>query len=188
MTWLYKLKFLFTSTNAHGIHSPFVFKLVTQCFYKKRKVNKEISLLKSHFHKQQNSFQLQLLADTLAYLKIDKLTVISSKNHGIYKMCDYLNIKITKKEDSAKAFFIAANHKNVVFNFGENVLKDSCIILEAPLSNMICWNRLQNSFPEAICINTFYWGFLFIGKKQTPQKFNIRTQRFLKWDYNPVRF
>ncbi|MFT7628968.1 MAG: hypothetical protein ACI9OS_002634, partial [Ulvibacter sp.] len=29
------LKFLVRSTNQHGIHSPFVYKLVTQCFYDK---------------------------------------------------------------------------------------------------------------------------------------------------------
>ncbi|OEK08831.1 methyltransferase [Flavivirga aquatica] len=29
------IKFLFRSTNQHGVHSPFVFNLVTQCFYDK---------------------------------------------------------------------------------------------------------------------------------------------------------
>ncbi|TNJ45785.1 class I SAM-dependent methyltransferase [Tamlana fucoidanivorans] len=30
------LKFLIASTNQHGVHSPFVFNLVTQCFYDKK--------------------------------------------------------------------------------------------------------------------------------------------------------
>lgn len=30
------LRFLFRSTNQHGVHSPFVFHLVTQCFYDKK--------------------------------------------------------------------------------------------------------------------------------------------------------
>ncbi|WP_251059571.1 O-methyltransferase [Winogradskyella immobilis] len=31
------IKFLFTSTNQHGIHSPFVYDLITKCFYDKSK-------------------------------------------------------------------------------------------------------------------------------------------------------
>ena len=30
-------KFLWRSTNAHGIHSPFVYDLVTKCFYDQKK-------------------------------------------------------------------------------------------------------------------------------------------------------
>jgi predicted O-methyltransferase YrrM len=38
--------FLFKSTNQHGVHSPFVFNLVTNCFYKKATFN-NVNLFKS---------------------------------------------------------------------------------------------------------------------------------------------
>ncbi|OAB75755.1 O-methyltransferase [Cochleicola gelatinilyticus] len=41
------IQFLFSSTNAHGVHSPFVYNLVTKCFYDKKKY-KEYLLLKAH--------------------------------------------------------------------------------------------------------------------------------------------
>ena len=41
------LKFLLTSTNQHGVHSPFVFDLVTKCFYDKTNHN-AYSKLKSY--------------------------------------------------------------------------------------------------------------------------------------------
>ena len=31
------IKFIFNSTNQHGIHSPFIFDLITKCFYDKKK-------------------------------------------------------------------------------------------------------------------------------------------------------
>lgn len=41
------LKFLFNSKNEHGVHSPFVFNLVTKCFYDKQQYP-EYSVLKSY--------------------------------------------------------------------------------------------------------------------------------------------
>jgi len=32
------IRFLFKSTNEHGVHSPFVFDLITKCFYNKKKI------------------------------------------------------------------------------------------------------------------------------------------------------
>jgi predicted O-methyltransferase YrrM len=41
------LKFIWNSKNEHGVHSPFVFDLVTQCFYNK-KVYPEYTILKKY--------------------------------------------------------------------------------------------------------------------------------------------
>jgi predicted O-methyltransferase YrrM len=41
------LKFLYHSKNQHGVHSPFVFSLVTKCFYDKRQYP-EYSILKNY--------------------------------------------------------------------------------------------------------------------------------------------
>jgi predicted O-methyltransferase YrrM len=41
------IKFLYHSKNEHGVHSPFVFDLVTQCFYNK-KVYPEYAILKKY--------------------------------------------------------------------------------------------------------------------------------------------
>jgi predicted O-methyltransferase YrrM len=41
------LKFLYNSTNEHGVHSPFVFDLVTKCFYDKTNYS-EYSILKKY--------------------------------------------------------------------------------------------------------------------------------------------
>ncbi len=41
------LRFLFISKNEHGVHSPYVFNLVTKCFYDKKKYS-EYSILKNY--------------------------------------------------------------------------------------------------------------------------------------------
>ena len=41
------LNFLWNSTNQHGVHSPFVFDLVTKCFYDKTN-HPEYSILKNY--------------------------------------------------------------------------------------------------------------------------------------------
>ena len=41
------LRFLWRSTNQHGVHSPFVYKLVTECFYDKKRYS-EYSILRNH--------------------------------------------------------------------------------------------------------------------------------------------
>ncbi|MES2748543.1 MAG: class I SAM-dependent methyltransferase [Bacteroidota bacterium] len=41
------LRFLYNSKNQHGVHSPFVFNLVTKCFYDKKKYP-EYSILKNY--------------------------------------------------------------------------------------------------------------------------------------------
>ncbi|MDA7557758.1 class I SAM-dependent methyltransferase [Flavobacteriaceae bacterium] len=43
------IKFLKSSTNQHGIHSPFVYELITDCFYDKKK-HHEYEVLKNYRH------------------------------------------------------------------------------------------------------------------------------------------
>lgn len=56
------LKFLRRSTNAHGIHSPFVYDLVTQCFYDKKQYS-HYQLLKEHRRQLLNSAETIEITD-----------------------------------------------------------------------------------------------------------------------------
>ena len=98
------LKFLLKSTNQHGVHSPFVFRLLTQCFYKKEK---------SQAFQQIKAFRKEILNDDREIQVTDfgvgsrvfrsnqrKISAIA-KNAGISKkraillnkLCRYLQIK-----------------------------------------------------------------------------------------------
>ena len=56
------IKFLWNSKNEHGVHSPFVFDLVTKCFYDKSKYP-EYSLLNN------NPKKIRLLFRIIRYFK-----------------------------------------------------------------------------------------------------------------------
>jgi len=54
------IKFLLRSTNEHGVHSPFVFDLITKCFYNKKQLNVYLKLdqFRSELLKNNNKIQV----------------------------------------------------------------------------------------------------------------------------------
>ena len=86
------LKFLLKSTNQHGVHSPFVYNLVTKCFYKKKDSN-AWSLFKK--------IEQQLL-EQYPHLQADVLIV---PHHG-------------SKTSSSKKFIAHVNPKIAVVSAG----------------------------------------------------------------------
>lgn len=54
------IKFLFKSTNQHGVHSPFVYSLVTKCFYDKTKYDAYLSLSEYRTSLLKNKQQIEV--------------------------------------------------------------------------------------------------------------------------------
>lgn len=75
------LKFLYHSKNEHGVQSPFVFDLVTKCFYDKKKYS-DYQLIKQYRNK--------LLANKTQICKIAKTAGISKKRAELlYRIVKY---------------------------------------------------------------------------------------------------
>ena len=93
------LKFLLKSTNQHGVHSPFVFELVTKCFYDKKKYT-EYNLLKNHRKKLLENKESIEITDFGAGSKIFKsnLRAINkmAKNSGISPKRSRLLFRLVK--------------------------------------------------------------------------------------------
>jgi predicted O-methyltransferase YrrM len=98
------LKFLLKSTNQHGVHSPFVFNLVTKCFYDKTiyKEYKEIKQYRSTLIKNKNTIVVTDLgagSKTTKHRKrvISQMAknVSTSKNRAklLYRLISYFNCK-----------------------------------------------------------------------------------------------
>ena len=79
------IKFLLKSTNQHGVHSPFVYKMVTECFYDKTTHDAyfPISNYKKELLKNQNKIQVTDLGAGSQVMKQHERTVSKmAKNAG----------------------------------------------------------------------------------------------------------
>lgn len=75
------LKFLWKSTNEHGVHSPFVYGLVSKCFYDRKKYSGYPLLWKYKRSIKKSGpalRKLQLLNRVVRYLKVRKALVLGS--------------------------------------------------------------------------------------------------------------
>lgn len=98
------IKFLLKSTNQHGVHSPFVYKIVTECFYKKTKHDAyfSISNYKKELLKNKTKIKVTDLGAGSQVMKQQERTVSKmAKNAGttykraklLYRLITYLKPK-----------------------------------------------------------------------------------------------
>lgn len=115
------LKFLLNSKNQHGIHSPFVYKLITECFYDKTKYEayKEISSLKKSFPKSTKTpslKRLKFLYRLVNYLKTSSVLEIG-KSSGISSFTMSLATSDITKIEGSNAEFDFLDNTNTPTQF-----------------------------------------------------------------------
>ncbi|WP_127845959.1 class I SAM-dependent methyltransferase [Psychroflexus aestuariivivens] len=115
------LKFLLSSKNQHGIHSPFVYKLITECFYDKTQYEayKDISSLKKSlpkFTKTPSLKRLKFLFRLVNYLNISSVLEIG-KSSGISSLTMSLSASEVRKIDGSNAAFDFLSKKNTQIQF-----------------------------------------------------------------------
>ncbi len=83
------IQFLFTSSNQHGVHSPFVYNLITQCFYDELSKNQKSSFLQRLLLVQQKNAKIlvpnnytpkQLQKDVYPLIKNYRNNLLNNKN------------------------------------------------------------------------------------------------------------
>ena len=178
------LKFWWHSKNEHGVHSPFVFDLVTKCFYNRRKLSEYQQLsnkdskskflirLGAHF-KFEYCFvsatidpkfkeALNLVQNTSTFKAIDDL--INNQQKKLKKPClIYLDLKTIEESSIGDLFQICH--------------KDSIILIPSirgTKTRFEHWNQLKSQSEISVSIDTFYWGLLFFRTEQPKEHFTIR--------------
>lgn len=184
------LKFLWNSKNQHGVHSPFVYNLVTKGFYNNTNYQ-EYSILKSN-HKSVNypisSKQVNLLFRVVQYLQPKSLLEIGSSLESATSVFSlgHKNAIISSQNSSSEfydlIFFGGNSSQQEVLEYFEMLMptctNDSVWIVNAihgskDIENT--WEIIKNHPKVTVTIDTFYLGFVFFRSEQKKEHFVIRT-------------
>ncbi|WP_108423483.1 hypothetical protein [Flagellimonas amoyensis] len=157
------LKFIFKSTNAHGVHSPFVFQYVTQCLYASKKFHKETSI--------------NVLLKSIAYFKANRIYL--DPNPSLEKTVNEIfpNIDFdTKPVDIIYTDRLATTRFEGFLSKGK-LHNDSMILVDGIHQNeekAEDWKMLIASPKITVSIDMFHCGAIFIRKEQVKEHFTIR--------------
>lgn len=174
------LKFWWNATNQHGIHSPFVFNLITHCLYDKTPLETYKLLANTRI----NNKSLKLLIKILSYFQFKKIESceglcpntksILKINHRPLKHQAQFPLKQLfyydqlQTENLQRIFKLAAIANSDVVIFVRNIRA----------SNMAYknWLALVNNPKVKVSIDVYYVGLLFFRKEQAKEHFCIRPK------------
>ena len=152
--------FYFNSTNQHGVHSPFVFNLITKCLYSS--VNQKIT----------NSIPFQTkkhktIHRLLHYFNEPNPQIIASQNNSnsSSNKVNYIDVDYCI-QNKIKIEIILSNTSN-----------DTCFIFDnihTTASNQAFWKSIIQNPVFSATIDTFHLGIAFVRKEQKKQHFTIR--------------
>jgi len=157
-----RIQFLVTSTNQHGVHSPFVFDFVTKGLYQK---SKKIAI-KNDFLSTQN---------------------LSKKEEKILsKICYYFKVEQIFTNYTELENGLDNNYKLLFINIIENFIFDK-IMLNSSKSFLVFhgiykhpkayqkWKLICKNKQDTVTIDLYYFGLIFFRKEQVKEHFKIRV-------------
>ena len=169
------IKFLLKSSNAHGIHSPFVYNLITLCLRKKYKKDIKFKKYVNGFPKFLNLKSIQILNDLILYLKTENYYCITEEKHSFLLLPSLEKLQ-KKHPENSDLIYVSENNQNIklLLDLISNLKQNGLLIIENPYSNKVLWEEVKNKLDTQIVVDTFYYGLIFNRKQQAKENFKIR--------------
>ena len=191
-------QFLLKSSNQHGVHSPFVYQLITQCLYKKIDKNswktfqnsnnellknlkishKKVRILLKliHYFKPKNNLEIANSLDVV----VIKLAINSSNSCVTTIVNTPTEIsEVTQNREFDCVYF----HKNQItlktFNTClKTINNNSFFIFNDIYGNSETkknWSSIKKHPKVKVSLDLFYFGVIFFRKEQAKEHFKIRV-------------
>ena len=160
------------------MHSPFVFRFVTQCLYKK--IEKKEGLKSDKLYQEFLIKGINYFQPSNVFLPKEENTLSPS----ILKINSTVHvIKELKFEDHLDfVVFRSLNSVNETLHFFEKIwLKvhnDTVFFIKHPYQNkstQLSWEAIKNDKKVTVTVDCFYFGFFFVRKEQSKEHFTIRV-------------
>ncbi|TYP72943.1 hypothetical protein [Aquimarina intermedia] len=179
-------KFLLRSTNQHGVHSPFVYLLITRCLYvRKRKATDHQVKKICKNSKNLSVKESRLLLRLISYLDIQTVLVLGKDQRSLAQVMELYtgNLTIDTALSSAPYDLIIAESNevaeanNAITMLLSAMHNDSILVLRGihsdPDSETL-WQTLCKNESVTASIDLYRVGLLFIRREQLQEQFTIR--------------
>lgn len=188
-------KFLWKSSNAHGIHSPFVYNLVTKCFYSG---TPKLYRSKKHLPVENISIEAaNTLHKVVSGVKASKLYVLGNKADEATKILQASGEKANTQPwffstlapipGTIDLAYISGSDTESLLPLLEQILPNTnsntvCVIdnIHTTEATEKAWEAIKENPNVTVTIDTYYLGLVFFRKEQAKQHFMVRpfTNRF----------
>ncbi|GAA4107371.1 class I SAM-dependent methyltransferase [Aquimarina addita] len=182
------LNFLIRSTNQHRVHSPFVYTLVTLCFYDRKKRASYVSIQSAYKNNTSDiSYKhAKLINRIVPYFNIENALIIETKSNFIHRIISFENsVKTYNAPESMGEFdliYTDINNCKSDFKFVEllfsKIHNETIFIINSihkSKENFDLWTQLVAHQKTTVTIEMYNLGFVFFRKEQVKEEFTLRV-------------